>query len=231
MAVNNKYGATMVNDSGLGGSSIKPKSTPSKLSAVNQAKIASNYNNYVASKNSGNGSGTTTVQASASGGSSGGGGGGFSLDSYISQLRALANDAYNKSIAALNSTRSNTLNSLLESYNASRDALQKQFDASKQNLTDDNASALQQAYIRKMLDTRDLNQLLTAQGLTGGQSETTSASLLNNYNNSRNNLMREFAKNLTTLSTGHETNLADILSNYNDKKAQADTTQRGIIED
>ena len=91
----------------------------------------------------------------------------------------------------------------------------------KQTLDDDNASALQQAYINKMINARDMDQLLTAQGLTGGASETNIAKMLNNYANNRNSLNRTYNTNLRELLTGHESLLADALSAYNDKVANA----------
>ena len=211
---------TMVNDSGSGGSSIKPKSTPSKLSSVNQAKVASNYNNYVANKSSGGGgSATQTTQQVSSGG--GGGGGGFDLSSYLNSLRAAADAAYSRAKSSLDSTLNTTLGGLLDSYEAQKKALQGKYDNSKQTLDDDNASALQQAYINKMINARDMDQLLTAQGLTGGASETNIAKMLNNYANNRNSLNRTYNTNLRELLTGHESLLADALSAYNDKVANA----------
>ena len=204
---------TIVNDSGSGGSTVRPAKGPS---TAKLQQVASNVARMNASSGGGGSTNTATTQQVSSGG---GGGGGFD---YLAQLRSLAEDAYNRSMNALKATRTTTLGKLLESYNASKDALQNQFNASKQNLTDDNAQALREAYIRKMLDARDMAQLLTAQGLTGGASETTTANLLNNYNNSRNNLNRDFARNLLSLSTNHESSLADILGRYNDKVAQAE---------
>ena len=217
---------TIVNDSGSGGSSIKPKSTPSKLSAVNQATLASNYKNYVASKNSGGSGGSTgavTQQASS------GGGGGSSAFDYMSYLRSLADEAYNRARSNLDTTLNSTLGGLLDSYNSQKDVLQKKYDSSKQTLDDDNEAALRQAYINKMINARDLNQLLSAQGLTGGQSETTTANMLNNYANNRNSLNKTYATNLRELLTGHEGLLADALTAYNDKVAQARQAYSGYL--
>jgi hypothetical protein len=171
--------------------------------------------------NSGGGGGGSASTSSYSGGSSGGGGGGFDYSSYLAQLQAAANAAYSRAKAALDSSRDTTLEGLLSSYNARKDALQGQYDSSKQTLDDDNASALRAAYINKMINARDLNQLLTAQGLTGGASETTTANMLNNYANNRNALNKTYNTNLRELLTSHKTSLADALASYNEQKAQA----------
>lgn len=220
-------GARIVNDSG-GKSQTYTTKTGASLDGSRKADAKTSYQVSSSSGFTPTVTIPTTTSAapissgggsSSSASSSGGGGGGFD---YLAQLRSLAEDAYNRSMNALKATRTTTLGKLLESYNASKDALQNQFNASKQNLTDDNEQALREAYIRKMLDARDMAQLLTAQGLTGGASETTTANMLNNYANNRNALNRDFARNLLSLSTNHESSLADILGKYNDKVAQAE---------
>ena len=208
---------TMVNDSGSGGSSVKPATTKGP-SAAKLQQVASNVAKMNASKGGGGGTATQTTQQVYSGG---GGGGGFDLSSYLSQLQAAANAAYNNAKSSLDSTLNTTLGGLLDSYEAQKKALQGKYDSSKQTLDDDNSSALQQAYINKMINARDMDQLLTAQGLTGGASETNIAKMLNNYANNRNSLNRTYNTNLRELLTGHESLLADALSAYNDKVANA----------
>ena len=61
-----------------------------------------------------------------------------------------------------------------------------------------------------MLNRKNLQQALTAQGLNGGASETTQASMLNNYGNARNDIETQQAKNL-----------ADLLRTYNDNLSAA----------
>lgn len=216
MAINNVM--TMVNDSGTGGSSIKPATVPSKLSSVNQAIVAKNYQNYMNSKNNQ----TPSTQGIISGGGGeGGGGGGFDYSGFLSQLQAQAEAAYNRAKQTLDSTLDSTLGGLLESYNTQKSALQGQYDNSKQTLDSNTNDSLRQAYINKMINARDMNQLLTAQGLTGGASETNLAKMLNNYANNRNSINKTAATNLRELLTSHNTNLADALTNYNDKVATA----------
>lgn len=71
-------------------------------------------------------------------------------------------------------------------------------------------SALRQAYINRMQQQRNLNQLLSAQGLNGGASETTTAGMLNNYANSRNALENERTAQLASLMNTYQNNLAEL---------------------
>lgn len=70
--------------------------------------------------------------------------------------------------------------------------------------------ALQQAYINRMLQQRNLQQQLTAQGISGGASETTQASMLNNYQNSRNDLETERQRQLANLMQVYQNNMAAL---------------------
>lgn len=207
---------TIVNDSGSGGSKVRPAKGPS---TAKLQQVASNVAKMNASSGGGGSTNTATTQQVSSGG--GGGGGGFDLSSYLNSLRSAADAAYNRARTSLDSTLNTTLGGLLESYEAQKKALQGKYDNSKMTLDDDNESALRQAYINKMINARDMAQLLTAQGLTGGASETTTANMLNNYANNRNALNRTYATNLRDLLTNHEGLLADALGAYNDKVANA----------
>ena len=246
------YGAQMVND----GRGTKKAITPQKVGALTvdlsnvRNALRTQAQNAAASpianvpKNAGvkvtgstiirntgtnTGSSTPTVTESYSGGGGGGGGWGIDYSSILAQLQAAANEAYNRAKSSLDTTLNSTLGGLLDSYNSQKDVLQKKYDSSKQTLDDDNEAALRQAYINKMINARDLNQLLTAQGLTGGQSETTTANMLNNYANNRNSLNKTYATNLRELLTGHEGLLADALTAYNDKVAQARQAYSGYL--
>ena len=61
-----------------------------------------------------------------------------------------------------------------------------------------------------MLNRKNLQQSLTAQGLNGGASETTQASMLNNYGTARNEIETQQAKSL-----------AELLRTYNDNISSA----------
>lgn len=70
--------------------------------------------------------------------------------------------------------------------------------------------ALQEAYINRMLQQRNLQQQLSAQGISGGASETTQASMLNNYQNSRNDLETEHTRQLSDLMQTYQNNMAAL---------------------
>lgn len=71
-------------------------------------------------------------------------------------------------------------------------------------------SALQQAYINKMMNERTLAQQLAAQGIGGGAAETTTAGMLNNYGSSRNALETERQSQLASLLNTYQNNLAQL---------------------
>lgn len=96
-------------------------------------------------------------------------------------------------------------------------AYQKAAAAQKENLsfatnqlTDTTNDALKQAYINKMQTLRNLPQQMSAQGLNGGASETTLASMNNNYGNARNQLETERLKQLASLQNTYQNNLAQL---------------------
>ena len=96
-------------------------------------------------------------------------------------------------------------------------AYQKAAAAQKENLrfatnqlTDTTNEALKQAYINKMQTLRNLPQQMSAQGLNGGASETTLASMNNNYGNARNQLETERLKQLANLQNTYQNNLAQL---------------------
>ena len=74
---------------------------------------------------------------------------------------------------------------------------------------------MRQAYINNMLSRKSLQQAMTAQGLNGGATETTRASMENNYGNARNNIDRTRNKNLADLLMQYENNLAGLRQQLN----------------
>jgi hypothetical protein len=232
MALQNKLMTDAGTNGGYGGGSSNPKiaaisnahhSISNKaldIARAAQAGQASPYAKSGGGSTSGGG-GSVSTDSIGGGSSGGGGGGGFDYSSYLNQLRAQADAAFNRAKSALDSTLNSTLGGLLESYNARKGALEGQYNNSKQTLTDDNAAKLRELYVNKMLNARDMAQLMTAQGLTGGMTETTNANMLNNYMNNRNKENNVFKRALADLLAGHESNMAEALANYNDHVANA----------
>lgn len=205
-----------------------PTYTPVGSNAYNAAAAA--YANapkpVLGSTSNTTGSSSTTTQATTQAApvSSGGGGGVNAASIYNewqSQIKQAAEDAYNRGKAALQDAYNSKIKSLLNNYNSATEQLGNSYNTAKSGIEADAAKSLREAYINNMLNKRDLNQLLSAQGLSGGASETTLAKLLNTYGNNRNNINTATNRNLTELETSHNANLAEALQNYNDALANA----------
>lgn len=137
------------------------------------------------------------------------------VEAAAAAKRKAAQDAYDRSMGALNGA-----------YNSARDALQKNYDSSIGTMTESYNNGVagvnrqadktqNEAYINYMLSKRDLPQMMAAQGLTGGAAESTMASLQNNYGNSRNAIDVERNGNLTDLLQELNANKASALQAYN----------------
>lgn len=102
--------------------------------------------------------------------------------------RQAAQQAYERSMAALNAAYNGQIQALKNNYNSTLGQLQSDYDqgAAGVNLNADNA--LQQAYINQMMTLKSLPQQLSALGIGGGAAETTLAGVYNDYGNSRNEI-------------------------------------------
>lgn len=129
---------------------------------------------------------------------------------YLAQQRAAAQASYERNINAINNAYGQARNYYDSNLNATKDTLRRSYDASKSDIDADAEASLREAYINNMLNRKNLQQALTAQGLNGGASETTQASMLNNYGSARNEIETQQAKNL-----------ADLLRTYNDNLSSA----------
>lgn len=174
-----------------------------------------------------------TSFSNASGGSGGSGGGSGKGSSYDALLEAykkmgllgnknaLAQQAYDKSMAALNAAYGEYMGALASNLDTTKATLQDSYNRSKKSIMDDSSNSLKQAYVNKMLSEKNLDQQMAAQGLSGGATETTRASMSNNYGNARNEINRTTNNNLSQLEGNYNENLAAALSAYNQAVAQA----------
>lgn len=142
-------------------------------------------------------------------------------EKYLEQMKAAAQEAYNKGVASLNSAYDSQLSSLSGNYDSQKEQLLDAYNRSKQGLSSDAENSLRQAYINNMMNQRNLGQRLSAMGLTGGATETTLASMLNNYGNARNDINKNLANNLYNLEGNYNGNLAEALREYNAAVASA----------
>lgn len=142
-------------------------------------------------------------------------------DSYYQQMKAAAQNAYNNGMNALNSAYDAQMNSLRGNLDSTKSQLQNSYNNSRNDIQQDAENSLRQAYINKMLSQRNLGQQMSAQGLSGGATETTLASMQNNYGNARNNINTTANKNLTNLEQNYNDNLAQALQAYNSAVASS----------
>lgn len=177
--------------------------------AAEQGGARKMYNNsgWSGANNAGNAASVRNTYSGSSGGSSSG------RSSYSAPAVQAAPsgpsyaDAYADALASI----------MAEQRRQREAAYQKAAAAQKENLnfatnqlTDTTNEALKQAYINKMQTLRNLPQQMSAQGLNGGASETTLASMNNNYGNARNQLETERLKQLANLQNTYQNNLAQL---------------------
>lgn len=144
------------------------------------------------------------------------------LNEYQQAQNAAAQNAYNKNYAALQSAYNNKISNLDSSLQNAKRQLAGSYDASKQSINADASKAMQEAYVNRMMAQKNLQQQLTAQGLSGGASESAVAGLINNYGNARNEIDTTRNNNLSNLEQNYNQNLADIMQNYYNAKSAAD---------
>ena len=140
---------------------------------------------------------------------------------YLRQMREAAQNAYDRGMSALNDAYDNQLTSLKDNLSETTGQLENQYNRSKTSINQDAESSLRQAYINKMMSQKNLGQQMSAQGLTGGATETSLASMLNNYNNARNNINTTTNNNLYNLEGNYSDNLSQARQAYNSAVASA----------
>lgn len=169
----------------------------------------------------------TTPSAGAGGGYTGGGSAAASysapaqssnyMNSYISQMQSAmqaaqqaAAEAQSRAEEQMRAAQEAQRRAREEAYQRSAAQQKANYEYGQGELNRATDNALQQAYINRMLQQRNLAQQLSAQGLNGGASETTTAGMLNNYNNSRNALEAERQNQLASLANTYQNNMAQL---------------------
>lgn len=94
-------------------------------------------------------------------------------------------------------------------------ALDQSLAAGRTQLANTRDEALRQSYITKRQNEREMPALLKANGINGGASETSAASLLRNYQNSRNSANNSYTQGDTDLTNNYNQNTAALGSRYN----------------
>jgi len=142
-------------------------------------------------------------------------------DDYLNQRNSLAQAAYDKGMGALDAAFGEYMAALANNLESAKGALEDSYGRSKQNIAEDAAQSLKQAYINKMLSAKNFDQQMSAQGISGGASETTRAAMSNNYGNARNDINAQKARNLSELEGQYNDNIAQAYQAYNQAMAQA----------
>lgn len=142
-------------------------------------------------------------------------------EDYLAQMRAAAQEAYDRGMNALNSAYDNQMSSLSKNLAETKNQLLNTYNRSRQNISDDAGESLKQAYINKMKSERNLGQQLSAAGLSGGATESTMAGMLNNYGNARNEINTTENKNLSNLEGNYNDNISQAMQAYNSAVANA----------
>jgi len=95
-------------------------------------------------------------------------------------------------------------------YEAQIDNLTRLFNTNKKNLQDDNARALREMYVGRMMAERDLPNRLSAYGMHGGLTETSEMDLRNTYGRNRANQEFGYQRNLADLTNTYQGNIGQL---------------------
>ena len=151
------------------------------------------------------------------------------LDSLYNQKLSAAQNAYNQGMARLNDAYNNAAGNYGNIYNRGVSNLKSSYNNSLGKINSNAQDAMQEAYINKMLSMKNLSQALSAQGLSGGASESATAGLINNYGNSRNGIQKTWDTNRGDLEQTYNTNLGNLYSAYQQQMASLDQNRANAM--
>lgn len=140
---------------------------------------------------------------------------------YYNQMRAAAQAAYDRGMAALNNAYNQQMSSLRSNLDETKGMLTKNYNTSRGNINSDSEQSMKQAYINHMNSQRNLGQQMAAQGLSGGATETSMANMNNAYGNARNDIDLATNKNLSELEGTYNSSLSEAMQAYNSAVANA----------
>lgn len=186
-----------------------PLPVPAKRNTTHSAGAGGGYTGGGSGRSSGGGSAAASYSAPAQSSNY--------MNSYISQMQSAmqaaqqaAAEAQSRAEEQIRAAQEAQRRAREEAYQRSAAQQKANYEYGKGELNRATDNALQQAYINRMLQQRNLAQQLSAQGLNGGASETTTAGMLNNYNNSRNALETERQNQLASLANTYQNNMAQL---------------------
>ena len=191
--------------------------------------LLENYYNSLGEKTIGGSSGGNGGGSRGGSGSSGGIGGGYDLNSlydlinqqlaeydngYNTLMQNLLN-AYNANYGSLNDSYLAALNALGLNYNDTASLLADRLANSQSALEEQRRRAMQEAYISRMMDQKNIEDYLGASGFSGGATESILSSLMNNYRSNRNKIEENTQNSLRDLLQNYHDNLSTARQNYN----------------
>ena len=136
-------------------------------------------------------------------------------DNQYNSLMANLLSAYNANNASLDDYYNQVLAALGNNYSDTENYLNGQLGNSQQALEDDRRRALQEAYIARMMQEKQLADQLDAYGLSGGASESVMANLRNNYMNNRAGVEERIQTSLRDLLQNYMGNISNARQSYN----------------
>ena len=144
-------------------------------------------------------------------------------DANFDEMMAALMDNYNMNFQSLEDAYAAALNRLGANYSDTEALLNSSLANSQRSLEDDRTRALQEAYIARMMQEKNLADQLDAYGLSGGATESVLADMRNNYNNNRNSIETKVQESLRELLQQYLSNLSDARGRYNDSLLSAET--------
>ena len=150
----------------------------------------------------------------------------FDWEAYMTQLQreaqARADAAYERNMERIANAYGSASSSLKGNYDSTVSRLNAAKSKSLGDVNTDAEKSLQEAYINWMKTQKNLNQRLSAMGYNGGATESTMASLGNQYGSSRTGINETLNRNISDLNMTYGDNLAAALQSYNSAMANLD---------
>lgn len=138
---------------------------------------------------------------------------------------------YQSLLNSLNTNYADMLNALGLNYADTEALLNGQLNASRDELENARRRQLQEAYISRMMNEKNLADMLDAYGLTGGASESVMADMRNNYANNRNAVEERVQNSLRDLLMNYLTNVTTARQRYNDSLLNAQNSRVSALND
>lgn len=107
--------------------------------------------------------------------------------------------------------------SLFDLRNSYARELKAQFDHAAKKLKDEKNDALRENWILQQQEEADLSEILAAEGINGGSTETTLSDLKARYQGNRNDIRKGYSDNLSDLYMEHSKESAEGAREYSEK--------------